>query len=344
MSLAFLTTPFEDDAHLIFDNDGVQSEIVVESEEAQPNLKLVGHIEEFLQGSALGKYSTLSGRLTKFLHSRKPFDDLISNYPNQTALYGFYGNQSSRFGHLNVSPPVLVQYEQLLRTVIADVEESMQDIFDATNILIIDPDKRLSRQELCDLILEDKDFALGLHQRRLIAYVNAANALYGLMDKRTLERFNGFFQELADKVLAITNEANPKFQYKLKYGKLVTEFFPDHLEVADDKVVRFQKLYDEHVLAGDCSAIYYFGDDLGDYGVFDFILKNRLNPEGPKTYFIFVDSSTLDDVYDADLARMNHHADFVVTPAPGLSAVENLTEIVGHKVGLGLSKQIDLGW
>lgn len=334
----FSNTAFEDDAHLIFDNDGVQSELSQDREASYPNRELINHIRSFLRTNKNGKYSTLSGRNTPFLHSRKLFDNLLMGFPKQSALYGFYGNQCSVASHRNATPEILKKYKEVLLNVMVDVEEELKLVFEEINAFIVDSKNSMTVREFLNLIIEDKDFSLGIHQRQLIAHINSLNPENEKLDGARLERINILLSKVVENVIQTNNNDLPHLKFKAKYGKLVTEIFPDHEQVADDKVQRFKTIYEEHLLLNDASAIYYFGDDLGDFEIFNFCINNRLNSIDPRTYFIFVDSSTSLDKYDPQIAQMKDLCDYVVSRTSDMSAVENLADITAHKISLGLTK------
>lgn len=339
MSIDFLNTAFSEGDHLLLDNDGVQSEFTENPNNTQPNDEVISAIRTWLSLSERNLYSVLSGRLTTFLADRKAFADIISDFPLQACLNGLYGNQRYDANHTHVIFDSLKLYETYMTQLRQDIESWLVVLLDDINSQIENDISPIHPQELCELIVEDKIYSIGLHQRQLLSRMGLSHIEEG--DSRNVKQafVIDLLSRFLEKCLIFWRMRYPGLKLKIQHGKLVEEIFPAE-DVPNDKVDCFIRIYDKHSAEGDCDAMYFFGDDLGDYRVYKFCENNRNNLNGPKTYFIFIDSVTKSNSIDPNLVEMKANADFVVTSENGLSAIENLAHILKHKISLGVSRPI----
>ncbi|MBP9116112.1 MAG: hypothetical protein KBF89_07200 [Acidimicrobiia bacterium] len=341
MEIDFLNIPFENDAHIIFDNDGVLSSLIPDWNTSSPNEKTLRGIKAILRKNPRSKVSVLTGRLTTFLNSRIGFQSLINTYPDQVTFYGFYGNQK----YNPITDPEhsviekLDEYKELIPKLLSLLEQGLDEILTELNKISLNGESPMNIDLLKQLVIEDKAFGLGIHIRHLLNHMGLINKDNSDQEIENRNKVIKLVNDVVSEIVAALNFANPTLPFKIKSGSLISEIFPAS-GINDDKVERFLQIYNDHLQRNDCPIIYYFGDDLGDAKINNFCYSNRDNNYAPKTVFIFVDSSP--DDYDPTRVRMREQADFVVSPNDLHNATEVLSNIIVHKASLAISHGIEI--
>lgn len=324
---------FSTRTHLVFDNDGVQSELIANPEESKPNEELLLAIANFLDNAKERKYSVLSGRTTQFLLSRKGFEDLFSKYRSQVKFFGLYGNQLFDNEHNHVVNESLNEYRVVITSIAEIIKRKLPDELERFNLLKEDDSLNIIEDELVNLVIEDKGFSLGVHLRQLIERLGFGddNTDQALVKRKMIENL---LQDIVMKAIEEVDAPNADLPLKLIKGKSVFEIFPAKESISFDKVDRFKTIYEEHIAKGDCEDLYYFGDDIGDLGILKFCRSIEKTSPGPKLTFVFIDSSTGFEANETEIHWMRENADLVVAGDNQHSAIENLASLVVSKAPL----------
>lgn len=334
----FIADPFESNAVLGFDFDGSLALLVSDPSQARPHPESIVEIRRFLSQSPERMFRVISGRPTRFFAEIQEFRDLLNDFPQQVEFHGYYGSQMWSAVHDHVLPAELFPYADVIQNFLHDrrFEPLLEPLVnewsaDLQAIGMKATANLLSSLGVHNMVFENKQFIVTLHSRRLIDELGLLPAFEKLRRGEQLAE-----QEQAQAILAqkietdvqklasacVESLSQTQYPFRIKPGSMISEIVPESFEF--DKSLRFEAIVDECADGNMPRPVYYFGDDKGDYTIFQRIAQM------PNATSIFVDSSPLD--MSSELVDSRKIADIHIQQNPnGPSAVEQCAELLKAK-------------
>lgn len=332
----FISTPFSPKTWHITDNDGTLSPFVPNPKDAAPNADLMECHKRLLDSFPDSRFTVMTGRPSTFLESVEAFKYIIENYPDQANAIGFYSEMKYDASGHEVSD-FLQKYEALVaETLIPKLRAILEAYVDWFNSKL-EADMQLSVDELCEFIIEDKTYGMGIHRRRILNHLGVDTSGANIVN-RSLTDENEVKAKFKEIVAEVLRDLPQELPVHPKAGADVDEIAPKL-----DKVLRFKEFY-ESVSSDEIEEIYFYGDDLGDQLVCEFIFEINQLPRDfskPKLSFIMIDSSAGRKVTAANsgLMTMREKADLVISPTDKdkSNAVAEFAEAFRIKADLTIS-------